>query len=62
MTSEAKGRIAAERFRETHRLGDQPLGDLAALIEHATGIDVAVLAAGPDEHGLAERGNVDPPE
>jgi Zn-dependent peptidase ImmA (M78 family) len=33
----------------------QPLGDLVAVIEQATGIDVAVLDVGPDEHGLAMR-------
>lgn len=45
----------AARFREDHHLGLQPLGDLVALIEQATGIDVAVLDAGPDEHGLTMR-------
>jgi Zn-dependent peptidase ImmA (M78 family) len=52
---EVEGRSAAERFRSDHRLGVQPLGDLVAIIEQATGIDVAVLDAGPDEHGLAMR-------
>lgn len=33
----------------------QPLGDLLELIEQATGIDVAVLDVGPDEHGLTMR-------
>ncbi len=33
----------------------QPLGDLAEVIEQATGIDVAVLDVGPDEHGLTMR-------
>lgn len=59
---EAEGRAAAERFRREHHLGVQPLGDLVAIIEQTTGIDVAVLDAGPDEHGLAmrdpERGTV----
>ena len=45
----------AARFREEHHLGLQPLGDLVALIEQATGIDVAVLDAGQDEHGLTMR-------
>jgi Zn-dependent peptidase ImmA (M78 family) len=52
---EAEGRTAAERFRQDHRLGVQPLGDLVAVIEQATGIDVAVLDTGPDEHGLTMR-------
>ncbi|WP_433294162.1 ImmA/IrrE family metallo-endopeptidase [Actinoplanes sp. CA-030573] len=55
MSSEAEGRAAADQFRNEHRLGRQPLGDLVALIEQATGIDVSVLDAGPDEHGLTMR-------
>ena len=55
MNAEAEGRSAAARFRQDHRLGVQPLGDLVAVIEQATGIDVAVLDAGPDEHGLTMR-------
>lgn len=55
VSSELEGRTAAERFRDDHRLGDQPLGDLVALIEQAAGIDVAVLDCGPDEHGLTMR-------
>lgn len=56
MNSEAEGREAAEAFRREHHLGDQPLGDLAALIERTTGHDVAVLdVEDPDEHGLAMR-------
>lgn len=52
MNAEADASAAAERFRQEHHLGVQPLGDLVTLIEQATGIDVAVLDAGPDEHGL----------
>ena len=55
MKPETDGRRAAARFREIHRLGDQPLGDLVALVEQAAGIDVAVLDSGPDEHGLTMR-------
>lgn len=55
MSREDEGRAAAERFRGEHRLGVQPLGDLVAIIEQATGIDVAVLDVGPDEHGLTMR-------
>jgi Zn-dependent peptidase ImmA (M78 family) len=55
VNSEAEGRAAAERFRRDHHLGLQPLGDLVALIEQSAGIDVAVLDAGPDEHGLTMR-------
>jgi Zn-dependent peptidase ImmA (M78 family) len=55
VNAEADGRQGAERFRAKHRLGRQPLGDLVALIEQTTGVDVAVLDAGPDEHGLTMR-------
>ncbi len=55
MDAEVDGRAAAERFRVEHRLGWQPLGDLVALIEQSADIDVAVLDAGPDEHGLTMR-------
>lgn len=55
MNAESEGRAAAELFRREHHLGVQPLGDLVSLIEQATGIDVAVLDAGPDEHGLTMR-------
>ncbi|GAA1821764.1 ImmA/IrrE family metallo-endopeptidase [Actinomadura chokoriensis] len=55
MNAEAEGRSAAERFRRDHHLGVLPLGDLVAIIEQASGIDVAVLDVGPDEHGLTMR-------
>lgn len=55
MNAEQEGSAAAARFRQHHHLGVQPLGDLVAVIEQATGFDVAVLDVGPDEHGLAMR-------
>ncbi|MFD6095739.1 ImmA/IrrE family metallo-endopeptidase [Nocardiopsis flavescens] len=55
MSAEAEGRATAERFREEQNLGVQPLGDLVAIIEQATGIDVAVLEADQDQHGLMMR-------
>ena len=55
MNAETEGHTAAARFRQEHHLGVQPLGDLVAIIEQATGIDVAVLDVGPDEHGLTMR-------
>ncbi|SDD63117.1 ImmA/IrrE family metallo-endopeptidase [Actinokineospora iranica] len=55
MNAETEGHSAAARFRDEHRLGVQPLGDLVAIIEQATGIDVAILDAGPDQHGLTMR-------
>jgi Zn-dependent peptidase ImmA (M78 family) len=55
LTAETEGCASAARFRQDHYLGVQPLGDLVAVIEQATGIDVAVLDVGPDEHGLTMR-------
>jgi Zn-dependent peptidase ImmA (M78 family) len=55
MNAEAYGRVMASRFRASHCLGAQPLGDLVAIIEQLAGIDVAVLDAEQDEHGLAMR-------
>lgn len=55
MTPEADGKTLASRFRKENNLGDQPLGDLVALIEQTTGIDVAVLDVEPDEHGMTMR-------
>lgn len=53
--ADQQAKAAAEAFREQHRLGVQPLGDLVALIEQTTGHDVAVLDAPPDSHGLTMR-------
>src|SRR6185436_12634005 len=53
--AKSDGRAAAVEFRRYYHLGVQPLGDLVALIEQSAGIDVAVLDAGPDEHGLSLR-------
>lgn len=50
--AEAQAKQAAIQFRQKHRLGIQPLGDLAELIETTTGCDVAVLDAEDGEHGL----------
>lgn len=55
LNAETEGRTAAARFRHEHHLGVQPFGDLVAIIEQATGIDVAILEVGPDEHGLTVR-------
>lgn len=55
LSAETEGRTAAARFRQEHHLGLQPLGDLVAVIEQTTRIDVAVLDVGPDEHGLTMR-------
>lgn len=55
MNAETEGSSAAAQFRRDHRLGLQPLGDLVAVIEQATRMDVAVLGVGPDEHGLTMR-------
>lgn len=50
-----QGRKAAERFRKAHGLGTNPLGDLVTLVEQTTEADVAIVEAGPDEHGLTMR-------
>jgi Zn-dependent peptidase ImmA (M78 family) len=55
MNAEDQGRSRAEAFREEHRLGHVPLPDLVSLIELTQDIDVAVLAAEPDEHGMTMR-------
>jgi Zn-dependent peptidase ImmA (M78 family) len=55
VNAEAEARAAAALFRQDHDLGTRPLGDLIAVIEQATRIDVAVLDAGPDEHGMTMR-------
>lgn len=52
---EKEARQRADSFRTEHRLGSLPLGDLVALVEQTMGIDVAVLDAGADEHGLTMR-------
>lgn len=55
MSTEQAGEQAARDFRTRHGLGVQPLGDLAAIIEQSTGIDVAILNADRDQHGLTMR-------
>ncbi|MCF3941107.1 ImmA/IrrE family metallo-endopeptidase [Gordonia tangerina] len=55
MSIEARARSAATAFRADHHLGTQPLGDVITVIEQTTGLDVAVLDVGPDEHGLTMR-------
>lgn len=55
MTPEQQGRKRAETFRVDHGLGVQPLPDVVALIEQTTDVDVAILQAGPDEHGMTMR-------
>ncbi|HEV3173034.1 MAG TPA: ImmA/IrrE family metallo-endopeptidase [Actinocrinis sp.] len=55
MSPESDGRARARQFRDTHHLGVQPLGDLVAVIEQSAEVDVAILDADPDEHGMAMR-------
>lgn len=55
MTAETEGRVAAEKFREDHHLGIQPVRDLITVVERTVGVDVAVVDADPDEHGLTMR-------
>lgn len=55
MSAETEGQIRAEDFRQEYQLGAAPLPDLVSLIELTQGIDVAVLEAEPDEHGMTMR-------
>lgn len=55
MNAETQARTAAEAFRNEYHLGTQPLTDLITVIEQSIKVDVAVLAAGADEHGLTIR-------
>lgn len=52
---EDQARAAADDFRRKHGLGLAPLGDLVALIELTLGVDVAILSAPPDSHGMTLR-------
>ena len=49
---ENEGCERAATFRRDHHLGNQPLSDLAAIIEQTTRIDVAVLECPDGEHGI----------
>lgn len=55
VTIEEEAQAAAHSFRDRNNLGSHPLGDLIPIIERASGVDVAVLDVGPNEHGLAAR-------
>lgn len=52
MSAEFAGHASAISYRERHDLGTQPLPDLVALIEATQDVDVAVLDAAADEHGM----------
>lgn len=52
---ETQAKAAADKFRRTHELGEQPLGDLVALVEFTAKCDVAILDAPDDEHGMTMR-------
>ena len=41
ISTQDRGRQAAERFREQYGLGEGPLGDLVGIVEETTGYDVA---------------------
>lgn len=55
MSHESDGQTLAEAFRMEQGLGQGPLGDLVTLIEQAQDVDVAVLDAARDEHGMTMR-------
>lgn len=58
MSAEQEGRQAANRFRAEHGLGVQPLPDIVATIELSQGLDVAILDAERDQHGMVMRDTV----
>ncbi|MDR7354662.1 hypothetical protein CFELI_01915 [Corynebacterium felinum] len=39
MPADREAKVAAKKFRQQHNLGNQPLGDLAELIQRTTGHD-----------------------
>lgn len=52
MPADREAKVAAKKFRQQHNLGNQPLGDLAELIQRTTGHDVAVLDVPSSDIGL----------
>lgn len=55
MNAEQEARTAAAAFRERHGLGFTPIDDLVALIDLTQHVDVAILDANADEHGMTVR-------
>lgn len=55
MSAESDARSRAEQFRHQLDLGSGPISDLVSLVEQALRIDIAVLPAAPDVHGLMVR-------
>ena len=55
MNAEADARSRADAFRDHLQLGTGPISDLVSLVEQALRIDVAVLPAAPDAHGMMVR-------
>lgn len=54
--TELEAQRAARAFRDRHGLGVQgPLSDLVMIIEQSTDVDVAVVTADQDQHGLTMR-------
>lgn len=51
--NETQGRDLADAFRNQHRLGVAPLGDIFEVVHRATGIDVFSMPAGEVEHGFS---------
>ena len=55
----AAGRQLAKRVRKALKLGDEPVGDLTALVEDVFGLDVATQPMPDSLHGLLVTGRVD---
>lgn len=54
-SAEQEARVAADTFRTKHGLDVHPIADIAAMVERTTGVDVAVLDAPADQHGMTVR-------
>lgn len=52
MSNEEIGRAAAVEFRQRHAMGDEPIADMARLIERTTGVGVAFVGVPAPGHGM----------
>lgn len=55
MSAETEASQAAAAFRQQYGLGLGPVEDLVALIDRTQHVDVAIVAASADEHGMTVR-------
>ncbi|KHL15701.1 uncharacterized protein DUF955 [Mumia flava] len=52
MSNEHDGRLLAQQFRDESELGNAPIRDLIDLVDSRCGVDVAIVPAEADEHGM----------